>query len=84
LISNSLKHAFENNEEGNIQLSIKMINQDSFIIKYQDNGQWIKKTKESTFGLELINTFTEQLDGKLNRYSDENGTTYTFKLKNIE
>ena len=84
LISNSLKHAFANVKEGTIQVSINMYDQDYFTIKYQDNGQWIKKIKDSTFGLELINTFTEQLDGKLNRVSDENGTTYTLRLKNIE
>lgn len=84
LISNSLKHAFEEVDKGEINVSINVFNQDNFTIRYHDNGKWVKRNKESSFGLELINTFTEQLDGKIERYSNENGTTYIFKLKNIE
>lgn len=84
LISNSLKHAFKDVDEGEIRVSIKVFDWENFTIRYSDNGNWVNKTEESSFGLELINTFTEQLDGEISRRSNEKGTVYTFKLKNIE
>ena len=63
---------------------IKTFDQNYFTIQYQDNGNWKENIKESSFGLELINTFTEQLDGEMKRYSNDEGTVYTFRLKNIE
>lgn len=84
LISNSLKHAFKTLDIGKISVSIVLIDSDFFKITYIDNGIWVGNTKESSFGTELIHTFTEQLDGEVRRDSNDKGTTYTFKLKNIE
>ena len=80
LFSNSLKHAFKNLDEGKISIDIKKDNQ-SVIITYKDNGAWIEKQKEYSFGVELIETLTEQLDGELSK-DINNGTVYTFKLPN--
>jgi len=84
LISNSLKHAFKNKNNGEINVQIVLIDTEFFKITYKDNGNWVGNTKDSSFGTELIQTFTEQLDGEVNRNSVESGTIYTFKLKNIE
>jgi len=88
LISNSLKHAFIGEEYDSkkceIKSYIKMIDNDMFTIQYQDNGVWSDKKKESSFGLELIETFTEQLEGEMSKSSTLEGTTYIFKLKNID
>lgn len=95
LISNSLKHAFTRKKEGEITVELipkeistnnkkNNINiKDLFELTYKDNGTWTTPIKEGTFGLELIETLTEQLDGKVVRVS-ENGTTYRFLLRNIE
>jgi len=84
LISNSLKHAFSDVNEGEIKVNIKNLEHPYFKIDYHDNGVWKEITKASSFGTELIDTFTKQLDGEVNRNSNKDGTTYTFKLKNIE
>jgi len=88
LISNSLKHAFIGEEYDSkkceIKSYIKMIDNDMFTIQYQDNGVWSDKMKESSFGIELIETFTEQLEGEMSRSSTLEGTIYIFKLKNID
>jgi two-component sensor histidine kinase len=84
LISNSLKYAFKQIDQGEIHVSIYKVDDDEFILKYFDNGIWMDTKYKSTFGLELIDTFVEQLDGELQRNSNGEGTTYILKLKNID
>ncbi|HIP37233.1 MAG TPA: sensor histidine kinase, partial [Crocinitomix sp.] len=83
LISNSIKYAFNTMQNGQITVHIFKFSEDIFVVKYSDNGKWLNPSK-SSFGLELIETFTEQLDGEMTRIINESGTFYTFKLKNIE
>lgn len=84
LITNSLKHAFLDVDEGRISIEIKLDEEDCFSLDYFDSGKWKAKVKPTSFGLELIETFTEQLDGSLIRVSDDKGTLFKFKLKNID
>ena len=84
LITNSLKHAFDGFEEGEIILKIKLGEKDYFTLEYCDTGIWKDKIKTTCFGTELIETFTDQLDGTVNRVSNEKGTCYTFLLRNID
>jgi two-component system, sensor histidine kinase PdtaS len=83
LMTNSLKHAFDGKQEGIIEVSITKAQQpDYFSFVYKDGGEWKSSLKGTSFGLELIATLTEQLDGEVNR-SYDNGTKYEFKLKNL-
>ncbi len=85
LISNSIKYAFTHTDVGKITVEIKQFSDDDFIVNYSDNGTWITpKDNNPSFGLELVKSFTEQLDGEVKRTINDKGTTYTFKLKNIE
>jgi len=84
LITNSLKHAFNDQQKGEIKININVVNDDRFTVKYSDSGTWKKSDKKSSFGIELINTFTEQLDGEMKRVCDETGTHYLFTLRNID
>lgn len=83
LISNSLKHAFNDLDHGQIKVELFPREKNMFELMYKDNGKWTEPVKEGSFGLELIETLTEQLDGKVERKS-ENGTVYRFILKNVE
>lgn len=84
LITNSLKHAFVGKNEGHIDIQIKRTEQpDYFNFIYKDSGVWKASPKTSSFGLELIATLTEQLDGKVER-GYEDGTKYEFVLKDIK
>ncbi|MBI3133223.1 MAG: sensor histidine kinase [Bacteroidetes bacterium] len=78
LTSNSLKHAFARLSEGYIKISIERQNA-KIILHYQDNGTWREKQKGTSFGLELIESLTEQLDGTCTR-SVTQGTSYEFIL----
>lgn len=80
LISNSLKHAF--NEVENPEINIEIIKDETIIeVNYNDNGLWKTKEKNNSFGMELIDSLTEQLDGTF-KLSTENGTNYQFKFPN--
>jgi two-component sensor histidine kinase len=84
LITNSLKHAFSDDKKGEIKIFIDVIDKDRFTVEYCDSGVWKPKVKKFSFGLELIDTFTEQLDGNKEIVVDETGTHYFFNLKNID
>ncbi len=79
LISNSLKHAFSNKSEGNIAISILEENNGTIKFLFMDDGDWKTPEKSDSFGLELIDTLTQQLNGTFSRTS-EKGTTYEFIL----
>jgi two-component sensor histidine kinase len=79
LISNSLKHAFSNKSEGTIAISILEDSDGTIKFLFMDDGDWKTPEKSDSFGLELIDTLTQQLNGTFTRTS-ENGTTYEFIL----
>ncbi|MDX1350863.1 MAG: sensor histidine kinase [Putridiphycobacter sp.] len=76
LTSNSLKHGFAQKTLGKIEIHIKEVN-DKIELIYLDNGKWNLTEKKFSFGLELIDTLTEQLEGTYERET-ENGTRYHF------
>jgi two-component sensor histidine kinase len=76
LTSNSLKHGFRDKEIGKINISLTEINNEMHLT-YSDNGHWNLSEKKFSFGLELIDTLTEQLDGHYER-TTEDGTHYKF------
>lgn len=78
LISNSLKHAYSDGESAVIRIQIKPKNKSEIYFSYEDNGQWVEPNEEEigSFGLELIDVLTEQLDGTYKR----EGSRYSFEI----
>ncbi len=88
LITNAFKHAFLKKNEGELIIKIYSTqNDNSFFLEVQDNGNGIN-SKESIrkqgLGGEIIEALTEQLDGELNLYSNENGTLVKIFFKQVE
>jgi two-component sensor histidine kinase len=84
LFSNSLKHAFEGSDQGKIQLKLHPLDGGSFVwFEYADNGQWRTPKTDYTFGLELIASLTDQLEGRMEMQTT-GGTRFIFHLKNLE
>lgn len=81
LASNSLKHAFDG--DGEMSLTIKHTSNHSFILLYEDNGTW-KPPQGVSFGLQLIDIFTEQLEGKYERLVEKNKTSYKFSFNFLD
>lgn len=80
LITNSFKHAFFNTEKGTIEISVEKTPVEIKLF-YKDSGHWkTPNNNEPHFGLELVNTLTEQLEGSFERNESE----YIFLLKNFE
>ncbi len=83
LFSNSVKHAFKSTDTGQIKLDLYQVSDDKLVFKYSDNGKWIENSDENSFGLEMIATFSEQLDGTFKRNIDS-GTVYIFDLRMLD
>jgi two-component sensor histidine kinase len=82
LISNSLKHAFNNQTNGSVNVEF-LRNEKRYTMTYFDSGSW--KSEDATgFGLELIDTLTQQLEGRFDLVRNENGSTYTFYFENLD
>jgi two-component sensor histidine kinase len=77
LISNSLKHAFDDIENPRIKIDIKRTKPNEVVATYFDNGTWKSPKKEASFGTELISDLCEQLDGRF-ELDTANGSQYTF------
>jgi two-component sensor histidine kinase len=86
LISNCLKYAFPNQMKGEIIITLKSI-EDNFELVISDNGiglpEKININKIKTLGLLLVNSLTEQIDGKISIYK-KNGTQFKIIFKELE
>ncbi len=86
LISNSYKHAFTTEIEGEIEISIVKNLEKKYILSYSDNGIGLptdnKKTHKS-LGLELIQLLTKQLQGKLTKENSKKGLAYQIVFNEI-
>lgn len=82
LLSNSIKYAFAevNQPKISVYMNHSLKNFVEFI--YSDNGNWKTPSRDNSFGLELIETLTEQLNGHYEVYKT-NGTKYVFYFEKI-
>ncbi|GAB5416243.1 MAG: hypothetical protein Crog4KO_11730 [Crocinitomicaceae bacterium] len=76
LVSNSLKHGFETIENPNIKIDLRLGDHDKILLNYSDNGLWKISSKKS-FGMELIESLTDQLNGSMSIDIDS-GTQFQF------
>lgn len=84
LLENSIKHAFDDDQEGNIQILIKkgMMYSSISII---DNGKGfnVNVNKKNSLGLNIVNSIIkDKLNGDINIESNENGTKILFYFEN--
>lgn len=85
LVTNSLKHAFADDQEKLIQLKINAGEKpNEFDVVYFDSGTWKASGRSDSFGLSLVETFTEQLEGSFQRDLREHGSYYHFKFMKID
>lgn len=79
LVTNSIKHGFMDRGSGAIELDIQK--GDKIVtMTYSDNGTWKQPQGGITFGLDLIQTLTEQMDGSYKLSKEEGRTSYEFKI----
>jgi two-component sensor histidine kinase/putative methionine-R-sulfoxide reductase with GAF domain len=85
LVSNSLKHAFPEERNGEIRIALRSINEDEFELIVSDDGIGIPQDLDikntESFGMELISILAEdQLDGQI-ELDRTAGTRYQIRLK---
>ncbi len=85
LISNSLKHAFKERDNGKITVKMDR-NNDLITLIVADNGVGISNNfqieKASTLGLKLVTNLVKQLEGEM-IVNNENGASFTIKFNEI-
>ncbi|HLG33839.1 MAG TPA: histidine kinase dimerization/phosphoacceptor domain -containing protein [Bacteroidia bacterium] len=77
IVSNSLKYAFPDGQEGEIIIRLKISGENEINISVQDNGKGIPEEYDlknpTTLGLQLIDALTSQLNGEVEMH--RNGGT---------
>lgn len=85
LLLNSLKHAFQNQENPKISIHLtetEAYQSNRFILVYSDNGLWVEGSVAS-FGTEIIQAMSEQMEGTFTLKTADFGTKYVFDLANL-
>lgn len=65
LISNSLKYAFDDYENCLISISFMHYQGKKCKLIYKDSGTWKAPSRQGSFGLDLIESLTDQLEGTM-------------------
>lgn len=82
LVTNTLKHAFEEKDSGKLSISLEQI-QEKFRLKVSDNGTGLKDIsqleKSGSFGFSMIKAFVKKLNGHLDLLETE-GTTFQIEF----
>lgn len=81
LISNSIKHNLTK-KDLLLEISMRKKEESTLIFVYKDNGTWTNETTNQTFGKQLIEIFTKQLNGCLDIQTSPT-TCYTFQFNDI-
>lgn len=79
-ITNSVKYAFPGNRKGEVNISMKRLEQENFELKFQDDGVGLPANFEidklNSLGMTLMKGLSKQLEGQISIESN-NGLTIT-------
>jgi two-component sensor histidine kinase len=81
MLSNSLKHGFKNRIDCLITVSITNIGSNEFMLEYSDNGTWLEQKSKSSFGVELIHSLTDQLEGEMVKQPSVEHSSYAIRFR---
>ncbi len=87
LVSNCLKHAFPDDREGEITISLRSLPNNQFELEVSDNGVGIPEEMDladgTSLGMDLVDAFVTKLKGSM-EISRDNGTQVRLKFKEIQ
>jgi len=84
VITNSLKHAFNETEQGKISIVMKKLHDKKHEIKISDNGSgYVNNGESKGIGTRLVSIFVKQLNGTL-ELLEHQGTAYKITFEEIE
>lgn len=83
LITNSIKYAFPSTESGSIKIYLQKLNS-HYQLKYSDSGKKLPNeilvSENTSFGIQLIKSITEQIDGKISQFQNENESGFVIEF----
>jgi len=86
LVSNSLKHAFNNVNNGELYIDLKSTSTDDYELIVGDNGcgseDCVLSNIVNSTGLTLIKTFVRQLNGSIVALKEKTGTNFKISFTN--
>jgi two-component sensor histidine kinase len=84
MITNSYKHAFHSSNDNAINIQLLIDPMGDYMLKYEDNGTGLGEgyncVNPQSIGMELIDSFVDQLDGTLDLKSTNKGLEYTISF----
>lgn len=87
IVSNALKHGIKNNHHGIIRIRITAGKNNKMMMEIGDNGIGFQgnhlTNNTSTLGFQLMNSLTEQLNGKLKKIEKGPGTNFELVFEKI-
>ncbi|MEQ9619824.1 MAG: PAS domain S-box protein [Deltaproteobacteria bacterium] len=85
LVSNSLKHAFGQENKGIVSIKLSSSGKEKITLEVSDNGDGLPKgfnfKSTTTLGINIVRTFTQQLGGKLVRLNSRKGAGFKVTFK---
>jgi two-component system, sensor histidine kinase PdtaS len=81
LVTNSLKYAFKDSENGNVFVQIVMNENNMIQLNYKDDGVGFEThdIKSGSFGVSLVNLLIAQVQGKV-KFENNQGVHYQFDI----
>lgn len=82
LLNNCYKHAFKADQQGLIQIDLRIGNDEEILLLVKDNGVGLKEDydKHDSLGLSVITGLSEQLNGQC-RFFNDGGACFTLSFK---
>jgi two-component sensor histidine kinase len=86
LVSNAYKYAFDNQQQGKVQIKVKALNKTDYELNVKDNGKGLPDNfdpaKSKSLGLKLVKNLSKQLRGKF-KSSSSNGAIFVVTFKHL-
>ena len=86
LVSNALKHGFPEGRKGQLQIELRRIPGDGYVLGVTDDGvgfpEGLDFRKTETLGMQIISTLVEQIDGRLELNRDK-GTAFRLEFNEL-
>ena len=83
LITNCIKHAFRDQDNGQINIQVQSSDNEHFELKVSDNGIGISKDTDlqntESLGMQIVCSLTEQLEGEI-EFSFDSGAEVVIKV----
>ncbi|HUU38460.1 MAG TPA: ATP-binding protein, partial [Candidatus Desulfaltia sp.] len=86
LVSNALKHAFPEGRSGSLDLDLRRVTGDGYVLRVRDDGvgfpEKLDFRKTETLGMQIVSTLVDQIEGRL-ALERRRGTGFTLEFNEL-